>query len=103
MTVCNTTQRFFRPYEETIIKNPFYRIDVFANAVLPGNPAGICLLDEWLRYDVLQSIAAENNLPETTFLIRCYNCYDLRWVTPQVEIDLCGYATPVPGSICYSR
>ncbi len=79
------------------MKIPFYQIDAFANEVFSGNPAGVCLLDGWLSDDVLQSIAAENNLPETAFLVRCENYYDLRWFTPEVEIDLCGHATLASG------
>ncbi len=80
---------------------PFYQIDAFANEVFSGNPAGVCLLDEWLRDDALQSIAAENNLPETAFLVRRENYYDLRWFTPQVEIDLCGHATLASGHVIF--
>jgi len=41
----------------------------------------------------MQSIAAENNLSETAFLVKRGECYDLRWFTPEVEVDLCGHAT----------
>jgi predicted PhzF superfamily epimerase YddE/YHI9 len=36
---------------------PFYQIDAFASKVFSGNPAGVCLLDEWLPDELLQSIA----------------------------------------------
>jgi PhzF family phenazine biosynthesis protein len=58
-----------------------------------GNPAGICFLDSWLSDSVMQSIAAENNLPETAFLVRNGDDYELRWFTPAVEVELCGHAT----------
>ena len=67
------------------MKIPFYQIDAFANDVFSGNPAGVCLLDEWLEDEILQSIAAENNLPETAFLVKQATHYDLRWFTPEVE------------------
>jgi len=57
----------------------------------------VCLLDEWLPDDTMQSIAAENNLPETAFLVQRKDLYDLRWFTPEVEIDLCGHATLASG------
>ena len=41
----------------------------------------------------LQAIAAENNLPETAFIIARKEHFDLRWLTPKVEVDLCGHAT----------
>ncbi|MHC4591123.1 MAG: PhzF family phenazine biosynthesis protein [Planctomycetota bacterium] len=78
---------------------PFYQIDAFAGALFSGNPAGVCLLDEWLPDGTLQSIAAENNLSETAFLVRQESRYELRWFTPQVEVDLCGHATLASGHV----
>lgn len=53
----------------------------------------MCLLDEWLDDDLMQSIAFENNLSETAFVVKHENYYDLRWFTTEAEIDLCGHAT----------
>ncbi|MBI4204551.1 MAG: PhzF family phenazine biosynthesis protein [Betaproteobacteria bacterium] len=72
---------------------PFYQIDAFTNRAFSGNPAGVCFLDSWLSDSVLQSIAAENNLPETAFLVQQGDDYQLRWFTPTVEVALCGHAT----------
>jgi PhzF family phenazine biosynthesis protein len=58
-----------------------------------GNPAGVCLVENHLEEDLMQKIAAENNLAETAFVKKNGNAYDLRWFTPTVEIDLCGHAT----------
>ena len=66
----------------------YHIIDVFTDKLFGGNPAGVCLLDEWLPDSILQSIAAENNLSETAFLIKQDNYYDLRWFTPTIEVDL---------------
>jgi len=41
----------------------------------------------------MQQIAAENNLAETAFVLKRDGYYDLRWFSPEVEIDLCGHAT----------
>lgn len=76
---------------------PFYQIDAFASQVFAGNPAGVCLLQEWLPDGILQSIATENNLSETAFLVQNGRGYDLRWFTPTVEVDLCGHATLASG------
>ena len=73
---------------------PFYQVDAFTNKVFGGNPAAVCLLNERLPFEVMQSIAAENNLSETAFLVKtAEGKYDLRWFTPEVEMDLCGHAT----------
>ena len=71
----------------------YYVVDIFTDRLFGGNPAGVCLLDEWLDGSVMQSIAAENNLSETAFLVKREDYYDLRWFTPEIEIDLCGHAT----------
>ena len=72
---------------------PFYQVDAFTDKVFGGNPAAVCLLDNWPEDRVLQNIAAENNLSETAFLVGTGVDYDLRWFTPTLEIDLCGHAT----------
>ncbi len=71
----------------------YYVVDAFTDKVFGGNPAGVCLLDAPLEPSVMQGIAAENNLSETAFLVKRDGYYDLRWFTPETEIDLCGHAT----------
>ncbi len=68
-------------------------VDAFTDTVFKGNPAAVCLLDEWLSDATLQNIAKENNLSETAFTVKKNGYYDLRWFTPGGEIDLCGHAT----------
>jgi PhzF family phenazine biosynthesis protein len=71
----------------------YFVVDAFTGKLFQGNPAGVCLLDEWLDSDTMQCIAAENNLAETAFIVKRAGHYDLRWFTPRVEVDLCGHAT----------
>lgn len=49
---------------------PIFQVDAFANQLFKGNPAAVCLLNAWLDDSLLQSIAAENNLSETAFLVK---------------------------------
>jgi PhzF family phenazine biosynthesis protein len=72
---------------------PLFHVDAFTSKVFAGNPAAVCLLDNWLEDSVLQSIAAENNLSETAFLVRNDSGFDLRWFTPVTEVALCGHGT----------
>ena len=51
----------------------------------------------------MQSIALENNLSETAFLIKKNDKFFLRWFTPKVDIDLCGHATLASAHIIYSE
>ena len=71
----------------------YYIVDAFTETLFKGNQAGVCLLDEWLDDGVMQSIASENNLAETAFVVNRGDYYDLRWFTPETEMDLCGHAT----------
>ena len=72
---------------------PLYQVDAFTSEVFAGNPAAVCLLDRWIDDSILQAVAAENNLPETAFLVRDAKGYALRWFTPVTEVALCGHAT----------
>jgi len=72
---------------------PIYHVDAFTSRLFGGNAAAICPLDSWLETEQMQSIAAENNLAETAFIVASDAGYDLRWFTPAVEVDLCGHAT----------
>jgi PhzF family phenazine biosynthesis protein len=78
---------------------PLYQIDAFAEGPFTGNPAAVCPLDSWLPDDVMQSIAAENNLSETAFFVPEEEGYRLRWFTPTTEVDLCGHATLAAGFV----
>jgi PhzF family phenazine biosynthesis protein len=81
---------------------PFFQVDAFAERPLTGNPAGVMPLDRWLPDDVMQAIAAENNLAETAFTVPSASedaDYDLRWFTPATEVPLCGHATLAAGHI----
>jgi PhzF family phenazine biosynthesis protein len=72
---------------------PIYQVDAFTSKVFSGNPAAVCILDKWIDDEILQAIAAENNLSETAYLVENENGFDLRWFTPVTEVALCGHAT----------
>lgn len=74
-----------------------YQIDAFTDKLFHGNPAAVCLLTEWLNDELLQAIAVENNLSETAFIIEDKSGYQIRWFTPNGEINLCGHATLAAG------
>ena len=85
---------------------PFHQIDAFADRPFTGNPAAVMLLTEWLDDATLLSIAAENNLAETAYLVARTDGaadYDLRWFAPACEIALCGHATLASGSWALAR
>ncbi len=75
------------------MKIPIFQVDAFTNEAFSGNPAAVCPLDYWLSDDQMQKIAGENNLSETAFFVNRGDYYQVRWFTPQTEVDLCGHAT----------
>ena len=74
-----------------------WQVDAFADKPFEGNPAAVVPLADWLTDEVMQAIAAENNLSETAFFVadkaKGAGHYHLRWFTPTVEVPLCGHAT----------
>ena len=65
------------------MKVPIYQVDAFADSLFTGNPAAVCLLDEWPATKVLQQVAKENNLSETAFVMPAKRGkWAIRWFTP---------------------
>ncbi len=80
-----------------------YQVDAFTSQRFGGNPAAVCPLDQWLPDELMQQIAAENNLSETAFFVKEGSDYKLRWFTPEYEIDLCGHATLATAFILFNQ
>ncbi|MEN2979064.1 PhzF family phenazine biosynthesis protein [Tistrella bauzanensis] len=89
-----------------------FHLDAFADRLFAGNPAAVCLLTAWLPVPVMQSIAAENRLSETAFVVRDTPVagdpagtgpYLLRWFTPTTEMPMCGHATLAAAHVILTR
>lgn len=79
-----------------------YQVDAFVSERFRGNTAGVCLLKEALQEVQMQAIASEMGFPETAFVVPVDTTsgkkrWDIRWFTPEVEVDLCGHATLAAG------
>ncbi|GCE20074.1 PhzF family phenazine biosynthesis protein [Dictyobacter kobayashii] len=74
--------------EQTIIQ-----VDAFTDRPFKGNPAAVCVLAEPRDAQWMQQVATEMNLSETAFLVQQEDSFQLRWFTPEVEVELCGHAT----------
>jgi PhzF family phenazine biosynthesis protein len=85
------------------MKLPIYQVDAFTDKVFMGNPAAVCPLKEWLSDDEMQQIALENNLSETAFFVKKENEFELRWFTPELEVDLCGHATLATAHVLFEH
>jgi PhzF family phenazine biosynthesis protein len=81
-----------------------WQVDAFSEVPFGGNPAAIVPLDAWLDDSLMQRIANENNLAETAFIVpRGTGKYDLRWFTPEAEVELCGHATLASAWLVFSE
>ncbi|MBI9038289.1 MAG: PhzF family phenazine biosynthesis protein [Bacteroidales bacterium] len=85
------------------MKLQLFQIDAFTDKVFGGNPAAVCPLEKWLKPELLQKIAAENNLPETAFFVKNSYGLDIRWFTPEMEINLCGHATLASAHVLFNH
>jgi PhzF family phenazine biosynthesis protein len=83
------------------MKLTMYQVDAFADKVFAGNPAAVIPLDKWIDDELMQQIAMENNLAETVFFVAKGNDFDIRWFTPELEINLCGHATLASAYVLY--
>jgi PhzF family phenazine biosynthesis protein len=82
---------------------PIYQVDAFSDRLFGGNPAAVCPLKEWLEPELMQNIAAENNLSETAFFVKKEKIFELRWFTPTIEVDLCGHATLAAAHVIFNH
>ena len=78
------------------MKLNLFQIDAFTDKLFGGNPAAVIPLEHWLDDVLMQTIALENNLSETVFFVPASQPdadFEIRWFTPELEINLCGHAT----------
>jgi PhzF family phenazine biosynthesis protein len=78
------------------VTRPIFVVDAFTEGPFRGNPAGVVPLEpgDSPGADWMQAVAAEMKHSETAYVQRRGDGgFDLRWFTPEVEVDLCGHAT----------
>ena len=72
---------------------PLYYVSTFTNDIFCGNPAAVCLLQDWLSDNELNAIAKQNNLPVTVFIVPDNDSFNIRWITSEYELDICGHGS----------
>lgn len=81
-----------------------FHVDAFASRPFEGNPAAVCILNDWLPDAIMQAIAAELNLSETAFVVKREDGdYRIRWFAPKKEVSLCGHATLASAHVLYEH
>lgn len=79
-------------------------VDAFTDTAFKGNSAAIIITDSWLADDLMQSIAFENNLSETAFIVPDdKGIYHIRWFSPFTEIAFCGHATLASAFVLFKK
>lgn len=79
-------------------------VDAFTDVIFRGNPAGICLVDEFPADSMMQQIAAEMNWSETAFVTqKAEHHFHIRWFSPRDEAPLCGHATLAAAHILWQE
>lgn len=82
----------------------FCTVDAFTHTLFKGNPAAICVVDEFPSDEFMQNVATEVNLSNTAFLLPLYdNHYAIRWFTPTVEVPLCGHSTLAAAHVLWTE
>lgn len=89
-----------------------YVVDAFTDQQFKGNSAAVVPVTQWPSVELMQSIAAENNLSETAFILpvnqkhgyaSSSNQYQIRWFSPLTEIDFCGHATLAASFVLFNQ
>lgn len=78
-------------------------VDAFTEKIFGGNPAAVCIVEDFPPDELMLNIARENNLSETAFVMRDGETFRLRWFTPSTEINLCGHATLATGFVILTQ
>ncbi len=79
-------------------------VDAFTDQQFKGNSAAVIPVIDWLPDELMQNIAAENNLSETAYIKAVdANRYEIRWFSPLTEIDFCGHATLASAFVLFNE
>lgn len=98
--------------QETVKRDaiPLFQVDAFSASPFGGNPAAVCILNEFLPNETMKKIAMEMNLSETAFIVPIgdgqygeTDSYSIRWFTPTVEVPLCGHATLAASHVLFNE
>ena len=83
------------------MKLPIYYVDAFTDTLFSGNPAAV-IFSDINDSELMQNIAAENNLSETAFIQQNNGTNHIRWFSPTTEVNLCGHATLASGYVYFN-
>lgn len=84
------------------MSHELHLVDAFTGTPFRGNTAAVCITEGSADPSWMQQVAAEMKHSETAFLHPHPGGWDLRWFTPEREVDLCGHATLAAASVLWT-
>ena len=86
------------------IGHTMYLVDAFTDVPFRGNPAGVCVVDEYPSDAEMQRLAHYFHWAEISFVKRLGgNNFYIRWFSPNDEAPICGHATMAASHILFSK
>lgn len=80
-----------------------YFVNAFSDRYYRGNTAAVVMVEAYPRDDKMLALAGEFGFSETAFVQRISaNRYQIRWFTPEVEVNLCGHASLASAKALFS-
>ena len=76
-------------------------VKAFTNSPEGGNPAGVICFGQFPPTARLQQLARQAQQPVTAMLAPTDGGYQIRWFTPQQEINLCGHGTLAAAAVLF--
>ncbi len=80
-----------------------YRVRAFTDKPQGGNPAGVICFEQFPSAVQLQQLAWQSAQPVTAMVAKAIVGYQIRWFTPQQEINLCGHGTLAAAAVVFAR
>ena len=81
-----------------------FLVDAFTDVPFKGNPAGVCVVDEYPSDTEMQRIARYHHWAEIAFVKKLVgNSFYIRWFSPNDEAPICGHATMAASHILFTK
>ncbi len=74
------------------------KIAAFSDGEVGGNPAGVCITEQFSSDSEMQKIAAAVGFSETVFAVPIGTDWRVRYFSPESEVPFCGHATIALGA-----
>lgn len=78
-------------------------VRAFSDQPQGGNPAGVICVTDFPADTTLQQLAFLSAQPVTAMLAPAAGGYQIRWFTPQQEINLCGHGSLAAAAVLFQR